>query len=90
MAVHPPVETEYAEPVLGPAAEALRSVAHCVGILAAGLLAGFIARGIGGGILIDGIALALPAALVGGGTVLAYRLLRAGGPFRRSGSAPAP
>lgn len=90
MAVHPPIESDLGERVLHPAAEALRSLAHCVGILAAGLIAGFLARGIGGGILIDGIALAVPAALLAIGAFLAYRALRAGGRLRGGNSAPAP
>lgn len=80
MAVYPQTETDVTEPVLRPAAEALRSLALCVGILAAGLLVGFVARGIGGGILIDGIALAVPAALLAGGAFLAYRAVRAPAP----------
>lgn len=82
MAVHQPIESDLSERVLQPAAEALRSLAHCVGILAAGLLAGFLARGIGGGILIDGIALTVPAALIASGAFLAYRALS-----RRKGAA---
>jgi len=90
MATSPRIESDVTEPVLRPAAEALRSLAHCVGILAAGLVTGFLARGIGGGILVDGVALGIPAALLAGGAFLAYRALHARGPVHPGGSAPAP
>lgn len=71
-------DAEFARRALTRTLELLRSLAGCMGILATGLLAGFLARGIGGGILVDGIAFAAPLALVVGAIFLAARALRTG------------
>lgn len=79
-----------AGPALERAAELLRSLAGCLGILAAGLIAGFLARGIGGGVLVDGIAAAGIGAAALCGIVLAVRTLRRRRAITRDGDdAPA-
>lgn len=85
MATYRHFEPDVARPALARAAELLRILAGGLGILAAGLLAGFLARGLGDGLIVAGIAAALPVVALIGGIYLAARTLRGGRALGRDG-----